>query len=309
MSQTVKETGALISLMQSNNLIQRFLFDDTDIRGEVTTLDKAYQDALSHQSLPDGLARVFGEFLAAASLLSEVLKFEGILTLQARGDGDVAIIMAEASHKGDIRGIVRLNPELESTPDFADLSLLTLLGEGLLTITIDPEKGKRYQGIVPIEKDALAGCLQDYFKQSEQLPTQIQLFANTTHCGGLFLQCLPAQLISDATERQQIWETATQLANTVTEDELYSLECETLLLRLFSEFTCRVFPSKPIQFNCSCNRERSGGAIRSLGYEDAQALLRERDIVNIDCQFCGKTYSFGEKALIELFPKEGKPLH
>lgn len=295
--------------MQSNNLIQRFLFDDTDIRGEVTTLESAYQDALAHQSLPDGLARVFGEFLAAASLLAEVLKFEGILTLQARGEGDVSIIMAEASHKGDVRGIVRLNPELESTPSLTDLSLLTLLDEGLLTITIDPEKGKRYQGIVPIEKDTLADCLQDYFEQSEQLPTQIQLFANATHCGGLFLQCLPAQLITDTTERQQLWVTATQLANTVTEEELYSLDCETLLLRLFNEFTCRVFPSKPVQFNCSCNRERSGSAIKSLGYEDAQALLRERDIINIDCQFCGKSYGFGEKSLIEIFPQEGKSLH
>lgn len=295
--------------MQTNDLIQRFLFDDTDIRGEVTTLESAYQGALSHQSLPDGLALVFGEFLAAASLLSEVLKFEGILTLQARGDGDVAIIMAEASHKGDVRGIVRLNPELDAPPPLTDFSLRALLGEGLLTITIDPEKGKRYQGIVPIEKDALEGCLQDYFEQSEQLPTQVQLFANATHCGGLFLQCLPAQLIMDTEEREQVWETAIQLANTVTEDELYTLNCESLLLRLFNEFTCRIFPSKSVQFNCSCNRERSGGAIQSLGYEDAQALLRERDIINIDCQFCGKSYSFGEKSLIELFPKEGKSLH
>lgn len=295
--------------MSTNDVIQRFLFDETDIRGEITSLENSFQQAFSHQTLPEGLTPIFGQFLAAAALLSEVLKFEGVLTLQARGDGDVAIIMAEASHSGEVRGIVRINPELESLPARKDLSLKSLLGEGLLTITIDPDKGKRYQGIVPIEGEDLAQCLESYFDQSEQLTTQIQLFADKTRCGGLFLQCLPAQLVTDANQRQERWETATQLAATLSQEELFTLESETLLTRLFHELTCRVFPSKTLTFSCSCDRERSATALQSLGYEEAQALLRERDIINIDCQFCGKAYSFGETALQELFPNEGKPLH
>ncbi len=180
----------------------------------------------------------------------------------------------------------------------------------MLTITIDPDKGKRYQGIVPISDSTLAGCLESYFKQSEQLPTQIQLFANATHCGGLFLQCLPAQIVTDEEERQTHWEMCIQLANTVTTEELFSLETEVLLTRLFHELQCRAFPSKTIRFNCSCDRERSASALQSLGFEDAQALIRERDIIKIDCQFCGKIYTFSENALSEIFPADsGKPLH
>lgn len=293
----------------SNDTLQRFLFDETDVRGEICTLENAFTSAFAHQSFPNALVPLFGEFLAAASLLSEVLKFEGILTLQARGKGDLALIMAEAQHNGDVRGIVRLAPEAQDITLPESLDLKTLLGEGVLTITIDPVKGQRYQGIVPITENTLAGCLETYFQQSEQLPTQIQLFANDSHCGGLFLQCLPAQMITDETERQNQWETCTQLANTVTEEELFSLESEVLLTRLFHELTCRVFPSKTIRFNCSCNRERSANALQSLGYEEAEALIRERDIINIDCQFCGKVYSFGESALSEIFPESGKSLH
>ncbi len=295
--------------MDTHDTTQRFLFDDTDIRGETTCLETAFQDAFSHQSIPTPLIPIFGQFLAAASLLSEVLKFEGLLTLQARGQGDISLIMAEAKHNGDVRGIVRIDPELESEPNITDVDLQSLLGEGLLTITIDPDKGKRYQGIVPIAHTSLAECLEAYFKQSEQLPTQIQLFADTSHCAGLFLQCLPAQLVTDEAQRQDHWETCTQLANTVKAEELFSLDNEELLTRLFHEQKCRIFPSKTIQFNCSCDRERSASALQSLGYEDAQALIRERDIINIDCQFCGKVYAFGEQSLSEIFPKGDQSVH
>lgn len=288
--------------MANNDQIQRFLFDETDIRGEVCSLETAFKEAYAHQNFPIALTPLFGEFLAGAALLSEVLKFEGILTLQARGDGPVALIMAESNHRGEVRGIVRMREDHENTQTFDSMDLHTLMGEGLMTITIDPDKGKRYQGVVPIQAPKLAEALQGYFEQSEQLPTQIQLFANNDACGGLFLQCLPAQLVPDEEQRQEIWQTATHLASTITEDELFSLESESLLTRLFHEMKCRVFTAKELKFYCSCSRERSANALQSLGYDDALALLQERKIIKIDCQFCGKMYEFDEASLKEVFP-------
>ena len=219
--------------MNETNLTRRFLFDNTDVRGEITKLTNAYTDAYAHQTIPKQLIPLFGEFLAAASLLAEVLKFEGVLTLQAKGEGDIAFIMAETNDQGHLRGIVKLKEGANPNQSFAT-SLPDLLPKGYLAITIDPVKGERYQGIIGLEYNDLAGCIANYFEQSEQIHTVVSLYANETHAGGLFLQCLPPQLIKDEDARQDLWETLSQLASTCTEEELFELPQEQLLVRLFS---------------------------------------------------------------------------
>lgn len=291
--------------MSNKDLIHRFLFDSTDIRGEIVSIKNAFQDAVNHQNIPPALLPLFGEFLTGAALLSEVLKFEGILTLQAHSEGDIAIIMAEATDKGDVRGILTLNPSINSeTINFENKRFSQLLEAGVLTITIDPNKGNRYQGMVPMEGSSLSSCLENYFQQSEQLPTQIQIFSDGKQCGGLFLQCLPAQLVLDTSTRENHWQTFTQLAATITAEELFTLKNEDLLLRLFHEFSCRVFEPKELQFKCSCTKERSAKALQSIGYTDAISLLKEKNTIDIDCQFCGKLYLFFQEDLGKIFPKE-----
>ncbi|WP_185233471.1 Hsp33 family molecular chaperone HslO [Teredinibacter franksiae] len=290
----------------------RFIFDNTDLRGQLVSLQESYQKVLLQQQLPPVLLPVLGEFIAAVALLSEVLKFEGILTLQVRGDGLVPLIMAEANDSGHVRGIMNLRPDLTENgalPDctqFDISSLKKLVGEGVLTMTVDPQQGERYQGIVPLEGESLGDSLAHYFEQSEQLPTRIWLFANNKNCGGLMLQSLPAQKVKDHSEREQQWNTTVQLANTVTADELFQLAHEQLLYRLFNEFECRVFPAREIQFRCSCSRQRSENAIASLGKQESFELLQEKGKIGIDCQFCGKHYSFNKNDLEGLFGgKEG----
>ncbi len=296
--------------MKNNDFINRFLFDETDIRGEIATFESEFQKSFAHQKFPKALIPLFGEFIAGTSLLSEVLKFEGILTLQARGDGDIALLMAETNHLGHFRGIVRLQPDKDIDVDsLQEKNLQELIGNGVLTITIDPEKGKRYQGIVPVDSPSLSECLQGYFAQSEQLPTFVKLFATHTHCGGLFLQCLPAQKITDQEKREDVWNTVAQLGNTVSADELFTLANEEVLLRLFHEMQCRVFDPKALAFRCTCDRERSANALQSLGYDDAVQLLSERENIAIDCQFCGKEYTFGVQDIVDIFPDAGQALH
>ncbi len=292
-----------------NDVLHRFIFDNTDIRGEIVSLDESFRQAFKHQNFHASLRAVFGEFLAGAALLSEVLKFEGTLTLQAKGSGPVNLIMAEASDKGEIRGIIRLLGESEAQQDFSQMKLSDLVGEGILTITIDPEKGHRYQGIIPLDQDTLALCLEQYFSQSEQLPTDISLFATDEQCGGLFLQCLPAQEIKDQETRDERWEMATHLASTLTAKELFSLANTDILYRLFHELSCRVFDPKHVKFKCSCSRDRSANAIQSIGKTETQHLLLERGVIKIDCQFCGQQYQFTDNDVELIFPDESKPLH
>ena len=177
--------------MPSNDLLQRFMFDDCDIRGELVTLGASYRDVLSHNDYSPAIQKLLGEFLAAAGLLSSTLKYDAMIILQARGDGAISTIMAECSFMVErnhqtIRGIVRMNDTVKLNVELAQTgNLQELIGNGVLVITIEPkraeyigEKLERYQGIVPLEKETLAGCLEDYFQQSEQLATRLWFTAN-----------------------------------------------------------------------------------------------------------------------------------
>lgn len=289
----------------SSDQLHRFVFDNCDIRGEIVSLNKSFSEASNHQQLPPEAQALLGEFLVAVSLLAEALKFSGTLTLQARGAGLLPLIMAESNDDGDIRGIAKLG-EHTRPEELHGLNLKQMIGNGVLTLTIDPTKGKRYQGIVALEGDTLAMCLNDYFTQSEQLPTQFWLEATTTAAGGLMLQALPPAEGRE-TDPQQ-WSTAQQLAATITQEELFELDHATVLFRLFNEFEVRLFEPQGVDFACHCSYERSGNALTALGRDDAYALLAERDVILMNCEFCGSEYRFGQADLDALFTPN-TPLH
>lgn len=289
----------------STDQLHRFVFDNCDIRGEVVSLERSFIEATEHQHLPPEVQTLLGEFLVAVSLLAEALKFSGTLTLQARGAGYLPLIMAESNDEGGIRGIAKLSEDAD--PDkLRGLNIQQLIGAGVLSLTLDPTRGKRYQGIVALEGDSLASCLNAYFTQSEQLPTQFWLAASTSTAAGLMLQALPPA--AGTTSDPEQWSTAAQLADTVTAQELFELDHASLLLRLFNEFEVRLFEAQEVRFVCQCSYQRSANALTSLGKDDAYALLAERDVIHMNCEFCGSDYRFGEKDLDSIFAQD-KPLH
>lgn len=282
------------------DLLQRFVFESCDIRGEIVTLHNTFVEASAHQSLTPVEQNLLGEFLAATALLGDSLKFKGVLTLQARGDGVIPLLMADINHEKQLRGIVKRQPD--ATFGKAGTRLPELLGNAVLSMTIDPDQGERYQGIVPLQGDDIARCLNNYFAQSEQLPSFFLCFAQQSYCGGIFLQALPAQIIKDKEQAKDKWDTLVQLVSTLKTEELFTLPHEEILFRLFHEMQCKIFPPRPVEFKCSCNIERSSNAIAALGREDAYALLQEEEgEIEINCEFCGQTYLYDEQSLDELF--------
>ena len=236
---------------------QRFLFDDSDIRGELVGLTDSYGHVLAKHDYPPAVAQLLGELLAAASLLIGTLKFEGLLILQARSSGAVPLLMVECSSEGELRGIARYDDEQIGT----DVSLRALMPDGVLAMTVDPKSGQRYQSIVDLEGDTLADCLTQYFATSEQLPTRFWLCADGQRARGLLLQQLPADRLKEADEREASWQHAMALADTLKAEELLGLDNETLLLRLYHQEPLRLFDPRALLFRCSCSRERSSRAL------------------------------------------------
>lgn len=277
--------------MSNSDQIQRILFDELDIRGVLVGLEASYQKALEKHNYPQVIRRVLGEMMAAASVLSSNLKFDGRLILQAQGEGAVSLLMAECNHNQDLRAIARFDGELPE-----DASFIELLEKGRMAITIDPEKGQRYQGVVPLEGDSLGKCLEAYFGQSEQLPTQMHFVADDTHAAGFLLQVLPAE--GTAAED---WTRISHLASTLKDQELLTLDNETLLYRLFHEEKCRLFEADDVQFNCDCSRERSLHTLKFMTKEELQEILNEQGNIDVSCQFCSEQYHFDQADLDLLF--------
>lgn len=294
--------------MPSNDLLHRFLFDDCDIRGEIVTLGDSYREVLKHNPQLPAIHRLLGEFLAAVGLLSSTLKFDGKIILQARGDGAISTIMAECNHHNNLRGIVRLNSEVALSEEVAATgNLQQLLGNGVLVITIEPQRSEnfsgtieRHQGIVPMDAENLAGCLEHYFSQSEQLATKMWFAANEKSVTGLLIQALPQQLITNEDDNRDKWETIITLADTIKAEELLELDHSTVLYRLFNEQPLRLFEPKALHFACSCSRERSASALLSIGKEEVESLLMEKGSIDIDCQFCNQHYHFAADEVREL---------
>lgn len=283
-----------------SDTLQRFIFDHTDIRGELVRLEQSYRDALTKHNYTPPVAKLLGDFLSAAALLSATLKFEGTLTLQARSQGEIPLIMAETTHDHTLRAIAR-DAENATSTDFH-----TLLKGGQLAITIDPTKGQRYQGIVPLEGSNLAECLEHYFQQSEQLSTRVWLASNEDCTTGMMLQELPASQSIDSEQRQEQWQHITHLANTLTTQEMLDLDFNTLLHRLYHQEQVRLFDPHTLSFQCSCSQQRTAKAIKALGRSEAEAVIAEQGNISIVCEFCHHQYHFNAATVAAIFEP---PMH
>ena len=273
-----------------------FHLDDGRVRGQLVRLDSSLAEVLSHHHYPAAVAGLIGEALAAAVLMGATLKFSGALSLQARSSGPVALLFAECREQWLVRGFARVQA------GSADGDLGQLLRGGTLAITISPERGERYQGIVPLDAGSLAPCLEHYFLQSEQLPTVLRLACDGRRAAGLLLQALPARPSAPAPVGR--WEHLSTLAGTTRPGELLSDPFETLLYHLFHQERVRLHDGEAVRFGCSCSAARAADTLRALGEPEARDVLRERGLVQIHCEFCQQEYRFDSAAIDQLF-REG----
>ncbi len=284
--------------MTETDFTQRFIFDNHDARGELATLEQSYAHVLAKHDYPEPVAVLLGELMAAAALLVGSLKFDGLLTLQVRGDGPLSMLVVECSSEREIRGLAHYDAEQVG----AGATLQELMPNGVLAMTVDPERGQRYQGLVALDGDSLADCLNAYFASSEQLESRFILHADGRRARGFLLQQLPVARVADGEPRQASWQHLTTLGQTLTAEELMGLDNTTVLHRLYHEEEVRLFDPQQVRFSCSCSRERSQRALLSLGEQDVLALLREQDgKIEMDCQFCNQHYTFAADDIRQLF--------
>ncbi|QYJ78977.1 Hsp33 family molecular chaperone HslO [Shewanella acanthi] len=266
----------------TQDILHRYLFDNADVRGELVQLQDSYQHVLGTHQYPPVLQVLLGELLAATSLLTATLKFNGDISVQLQGNGPVSLAVINGNNQQQLRGVARWDGELAD-----DASLEDLFGQGYMVITLTPEEGERYQGVVALDKPTLAGCVEQYFNQSEQLPTALWLFANGKQAAGMFLQVLPSDEDHNAD-----FEHLSQLTATIKSEELFSLDAEEVLHRLYHQEEVRLFDPIQVTFKCTCSRERSAAAIKTIDQAEVEAILAEDGNVEMGCEYCNAKYVF-----------------
>jgi molecular chaperone Hsp33 len=275
--------------------LQRLIFENAPVRGEIVQLDATWRAVLERHTYPPVLRNLLGELMAAAALLSATLKFSGSLVMQMQGSGAVKLLVVECNSDMTMRATAKWEGELAAAP------LPDLLGEGRFVITIDPkEGGQTYQGIVSLDGDTVAEVLQNYMTQSEQLDTRLWLAGDGERAAGMLLQRLPGDDHGD----EDAWNRAILLGATITQEELLHLPAVEIIRRLYHEEDIRVFESHPISFRCSCSRERVADMLRMLGYAEVQSILAERNGVEVGCEFCNRQYAFDRVDAEQLFAAE-----
>jgi len=302
--------------------IHKFIFEGLPVRGAVVRLTDAWVEILrrrasntTHGAYAPPVQALLGEMAAAAVLMQSNIKFNGALIVQVFGDGPVKLAVVEVQSDFALRATATVSGEVSLD---ASLSQMVNVGKaGRCAITLDPkdrQPGQQpYQGVVPLfgeqhEKlEKFSDVLQHYMLQSEQLDTTLVLAADDKVAAGLLIQRLPMAGAGNLTGsaqpadedqigRNEHYNRIAILASSLKREELLSLDVDTILHRLFWEEKLLRFA--PLQgefgphFSCSCSRERVARMIVGLGQPEVESILKERDVIEVGCDFCGLQYRF-----------------
>lgn len=279
--------------MKEPDTIQKFIFEHAQIRGEIVYLQDSYQTIMQQRAYPPMVKYLLGEALVSCLLLASSIKFEGSLNLQFQGDSRLPLLIVQCDHLLNIRAFAKYADNLK-IEDYAEAFL-----NGQMSLSINQyNQTQSYQSLVPIQSTSMSENLMHYFAQSEQISTRVWLAVSEDKAAGMLLQLMPD---TDSQEREQFWEYAVQLGETVREEELLELDNEDLLYRLYHETELRLFPSRPIKFQCRCRKEKMEQVIKVLGKEDADGLLAEKGTIEISCDFCNQQYHFDSIDVALLF--------
>jgi molecular chaperone Hsp33 len=323
MSEHVAFTG--MSDTDPIDAVVPYRVDALDARGRAVMVGPMLDAILDRHDYPEPVARLLGEMIVLTVLLGTSLKFEGKFIVQSQTDGPVSLLVCDFATPDGVRAYARWDADtVEAAQKAGTDDPASLLGKGTLALTVDQGAYmQRYQGIVQLDGASLEEVARNYFRQSEQIPTELRLAVarltvrgddgdvrNHWRAGGILAQFLP-----DAPERARMsdlhpgdapddaeiheldeddaWQEVKALLDTVSDDELVdeSVGVHTLLYRLFHERGVTVNEAGPVHDRCTCSREKVAGVLQSLSPEERAESLEDGEIV-VKCEFCSTVYRF-----------------
>lgn len=297
----------------SENIVQPYLIDSGMSRGQAVRLTSVLDTIIGQHGYPESVGRFLSEAAVLTVLLASSVKYDGVFSLQIQSDGAISMLVIDLTTTGQIRGYARFDEaalkQAEQTPDDKENPVSHYFGNGTLAFMTEHD-GQSYQGVVALEKASLTACVLEYFRQSEQIDTEIRLAVDAPDgkhgwiAGAVLLQKMPfdaktAELLKKE-EVDDLWNTATALLKSLQDSEIFdtTLSLEKLLFRLFNRNDLHFFMPKKIEFGCRCSKEKVIEMLKRFSLQDRKEMAVD-GAIKIDCRFCGKSYTLTLKDLGE----------
>lgn len=304
----IKTPPAANNNQMTSEFIIPFIIEDSQIRGRFLRSSDEINNILSGHEYPEIVSKLLGELLVLTSMIGSMLKLNGMITVQAQGDGAVKFLTVDFNSEGHMRGYAKVdNDELPAKVD-SDNQIKSLIGSGYLVITIESSGEKPYQAIVPLEGNNLSECIMEYFVRSDQLDVAIKVAVAQQKgkwtASGIILQSIAKEggkkpLKTSEDSYEDLWLKSKILLETATQKELLdkSLLPYHLLYRLFNEDGVRVFDYKKVEAKCRCSKEKIVNFLESISKDEIDSMTKNGKI-SVTCQFCSKKEEFSPDEFI-----------
>ena len=283
----------------NHNSIERFLFDNHGVRGEITRLKTPFED-LIHDDYPDCLKKIMMELSVSSVLVASTLKDGSEIMVQIRGGKAAPLKYALINIRQDLSFYGSCALKDNCAVD-NNASIHDLCGQdGILALSVFPQNGVKWQGIVALNNESIGATLEDYFKNSQQLPTRffISTDLQERQSGGIMLQIIP-----EVEGNIESLEHLSVLSATLSAKELFTLPLDESLGRLFAHEETKVFGEKEVLFKCICSKSRCENALMQLDPAELKNMSEDPKGTSMTCQHCGKTYTFTQEELASMYRK------
>ncbi len=303
----IKKDGTEQSGLVDDNVIQPFRLEKSNVRGRMVRLGSVLGDVMGKHDYPPPVTSLLSEAISLCLLLSAMLKYDGIFSLQIKGDGPVRLLVADVTTRGEVRAYAGFDEaavkKAAKRKQDIDNHYYHLLGnKGYIAFTVDQGSAEnRYQGIVELKGSSIVDSVLHYFTQSEQIKTSFKLAVHPQdghwRAGGIMIQQMPEEggnTTADAEVSLDDWTRAAMLLATCTDGELLSpiLSTTDLLYRLFNEDGVRVYSPTHVRFQCRCSSEKVVNILRTIPRGEVEEICKKDGHVSLKCEFCSHEYIY-----------------
>lgn len=283
---------------------------NAQVRAFAVTSRELVQYARDAHDLSPVAAAALGRSMSAALMMADMLKGpQDLLTIKIDGDGPIGGILVTADNLGGVKGYVQ-NPDVDLPNNaFGHLNVGGAVGRGTLTVIRDMGMKDPYVGQTAIQTGEIAEDITYYYAVSEQIPSSVGLGVlvdrkekKILQAGGFIIQLMPfaeEETISALEKNLQAIDPVTKMLSD-------GYTPEQMLEKVLEGMSLEVTEKNPVAFRCNCGKERYERALVLLGRDEVRKIAEEGKPVEINCQFCGKKYSFSPEELQTVLQKTEK---
>jgi molecular chaperone Hsp33 len=299
---------------EPDDCVYPFQIDKVGIRGRLVRLGSAIDEVLSSHDYPDPVSNFLGELVAISAALSSALKFDGVFSLQVRGNGPIRALVADYQSPGSIRAFASFDQNaVKEVAESDAVGITDFFGAAVLSWIVDQgNDSERHQGIVSLEGETLAECTENYFRQSEQLRAVLRVGVvreiirggkGQWRAGAIMVQNLATtggqsgRKIDDEYATEQDWQHAKALVQTATAAEMCDplLKPSAFLRRLFHEDGVWLYDPTALTAKCRCSRERTETVLKQFSVDEVKDMVLDSGLIEVRCEFCNRSYTFEGK--------------